>query len=1352
MAVKPIVATPESGGRLITRRSNVAGGIHNYVLKRDFRRDMDKEIRQEGDALWHPNLSVDIGKQPSPLDQDYVVTGFSNGGFELDDDNDGIPDGWIVTATGGVFAIDDAILTEGEKSIRFTSTLGTESGYIESEEFLPVVEGQRFSIKFNAFASSAGRTIQAEFRWFDSGGNYISSTMAVDEDAGTMWRAYSRLTSPPSTAASVKLRLTGKVTADAHIGTVWFDDVRLVGRDLEILPITMLGEFRRPNGMVAVIAATQTTIYRFNYEGEARYVADSGSDPYVKDGYVVTGYVEPASDDGYMADGYVQSAIGSWTIIGSGFSRNGNRWQAIPVGPGYVIFNNGYDLPVSYQINESEVVPIYEIREAGIAKVGTIAEYSGALMAADVSTLKDSAFEDNFAHISPPASTKIKQYGSVKSLPHLATSSFGGAVDLGISFSGMNVSFADSPTLEPSIDFCIEATVKITNDNDDDHTVFGKGGSYRLCVKPQAASGGKSTFSLQVLNSTVLIEVACSVEFTNGHYHHLAVSVLDGNDFYFFIDGVMVEHVVGSISSPDVTANAAACGDVIAGFTGTDGGMVIAELRLWTAFRTIEEVESNFTADVTGQTGLSAYWKFDDTGGTAADSTGNGNTGTLNGGAAFVASGADVDSFVEMTKVAQNTLARVSNVATFYALSAHGFTTGQQAIISGAADVSYNTASPVTVTVIDPYRFTYPSVGADGSTTTASVQRSIFETGHVGKRLSFFNGMDRDVTKFISTVKVKVDGVVTSLTGHNYSFYIISESEAVLTGTVTKTATLNTLAGVGTAFTTELSVGQSIRVGTSEEVRKIASITNDTTATVDSVWGVTQAGATAHRVTDYTVLSNFAYFDTTMIGKKLFWPDGTWRTITAFNNTRRVEVSNHRTVAESAFLLENTTAYDAITDGNKFDRVMYRMAWSALDRPRVWEASPPGAIEAGSVLLTLNYQAKSFERGDQITITGAGINGGNLTATIRTVHPDHQNFTLSAPASTTVEDADVQRTDSIGSIVGYLDDIKDTSAIIAMLELAGVLVVYHDRSIAMCVYTGNADAPFAVRNRYGGSNSGSNSGGSKTPYYRFTITRVSTGGNEYHIYAGRNSFYRFDLVRQTPTEMPEFEDVENVFFGADVSDINKVYAVDNPITKQVFFQFPSSTADQGLCYDYLFSTFGTTQANYTAMAAVRRITGIFEEPSTHDWFICASPQGKVLLFGKTDQPEPQWGGRSEIFNRQGSDYLSTLKSCLWGGRMNEVFLTEYVLELDSDTSPAVNQITIKLYGYETPSQTTPTLLHTEILEAPAEQPLISAHFERHFFQDEIIASGNAPCRITARIVNVGGMESHSHARREIPVA
>lgn len=74
-------------------------------------------------------------------------------------------------------------------------------------------------------------------------------------------------------------------------------------------------------------------------------------------------------------------------------------------------------------------------------------------------------------------------------------------------------------------------------------------------------------------------------------------------------------------------------------------------------------------------------------------------------------------------------------------------------------------------------------------------------------------------------------------------------SSAALTGTVTKTAASQTLAGSGTAFTTELSVGQVISVtGTATEKRVVIAIASATSLTVNSPFVNTQAGATATRL------------------------------------------------------------------------------------------------------------------------------------------------------------------------------------------------------------------------------------------------------------------------------------------------------------------------------------------------------------------------------------------------------------------------------------------------------------------------------------------------------------------------
>lgn len=74
-------------------------------------------------------------------------------------------------------------------------------------------------------------------------------------------------------------------------------------------------------------------------------------------------------------------------------------------------------------------------------------------------------------------------------------------------------------------------------------------------------------------------------------------------------------------------------------------------------------------------------------------------------------------------------------------------------------------------------------------------------------------------------------------------------SAANLTGTVAKAASAKTLIGTGTAFLTELAVGQVISVpGTAAEKNVITAIADDTHATVQNNWANTATGQTAARV------------------------------------------------------------------------------------------------------------------------------------------------------------------------------------------------------------------------------------------------------------------------------------------------------------------------------------------------------------------------------------------------------------------------------------------------------------------------------------------------------------------------
>lgn len=101
----------------------------------------------------------------------------------------------------------------------------------------------------------------------------------------------------------------------------------------------------RPNGQRAVVVATRTTIYKFDY------------------------------------------TTGTWSTIGSGYSASGDRWQTESL-DGYLIFNNGVDLLFTYRVEESSTVPIHELRAIGVAAVGTIAVFNGFLLCGDITEIQ----------------------------------------------------------------------------------------------------------------------------------------------------------------------------------------------------------------------------------------------------------------------------------------------------------------------------------------------------------------------------------------------------------------------------------------------------------------------------------------------------------------------------------------------------------------------------------------------------------------------------------------------------------------------------------------------------------------------------------------------------------------------------------------------------------------------------------------------------------------------------------------------------------------------------------------------------------------------------------------------------
>jgi hypothetical protein len=131
--------------------------------------------------------------------------------------------------------------------------------------------------------------------------------------------------------------------------------------------ITLITQVRGPSGRLATIVGDKTRLWRYL-------------------SYAATGYVE----DDYWPEDYLETNTSGWQLLGSGFSPNGKRWEAVEIA-GTLILNNGVDLPVSLREDENELVPLWELRELGIASVGTIAEANGMLVCADLKQIKAEA-------------------------------------------------------------------------------------------------------------------------------------------------------------------------------------------------------------------------------------------------------------------------------------------------------------------------------------------------------------------------------------------------------------------------------------------------------------------------------------------------------------------------------------------------------------------------------------------------------------------------------------------------------------------------------------------------------------------------------------------------------------------------------------------------------------------------------------------------------------------------------------------------------------------------------------------------------------------------------------------------
>jgi hypothetical protein len=191
------------------------------------------------------------------------------------------------------------------------------------------------------------------------------------------------------------------------------------------------------------------------------------------------------------------------------------------------------------------------------------------------------------------------------------------------------VDCGNNATLDITGSITIEAWVKNTNPSLTQAQVivskdYVSGSTYKGYLL--YINNGKFCMAVSDGSSRTLLQTS----FNSTDWSHL-VGAYDGEQIYLYINGVMVqsEEAVSSIQfapfNLKIGVRAYASGQYFNG--------IMAEVRIWNISRSESEIQADMYKQLTGtESGLVAYWKFDEGSGTIAhDSTTNNNHGTLYG-------------------------------------------------------------------------------------------------------------------------------------------------------------------------------------------------------------------------------------------------------------------------------------------------------------------------------------------------------------------------------------------------------------------------------------------------------------------------------------------------------------------------------------------------------------------------------------------------------------------------------------------------------------------------------------------------------------------------------------------------
>ena len=184
-------------------------------------RDVDMIIRTRDNASI---VIEELNANPDALAGGITGGLVPNASFELDADNNGVPDAWLLSSeSGATNAIDATESTDGAQSFRFTSS-GAGGGSLVTEGFFPVNDVEDLRIAFDIRATNAAMRNIVRVEWFDVSQVPISNTDAYDSTTNpTVFMEVNVVAAPPTGARFARLRLIGGDPSVPVGGSTFFD-------------------------------------------------------------------------------------------------------------------------------------------------------------------------------------------------------------------------------------------------------------------------------------------------------------------------------------------------------------------------------------------------------------------------------------------------------------------------------------------------------------------------------------------------------------------------------------------------------------------------------------------------------------------------------------------------------------------------------------------------------------------------------------------------------------------------------------------------------------------------------------------------------------------------------------------------------------------------------------------------------------------------------------------------------------------------------------------------------------------------------------------------------------------------